>query len=239
MTCDAQEARSGTSVIMPVRNGARHIAEGIASALAQLDDGDQIVVVDDASADETRSIVSALRDPRIELHEGSGRGVSSARNIGLKAAKGKFVAFLDHDDLWPAARHENLMTQLLGNPGLDAVFGRVRVRFDEGIDASPKYLALDGKHLEGAGLCTGLFHARIISRIEGFDEGMRFGEDTDFYMRLAEAGMRAKLCDVDALVYRRHRTNSTNTQAAALDGLSEVLQRRIARARARKAESKD
>ena len=79
---------------MPVRNGARFIREGIESALAQLADNDEILVVDDASTDATRAIVATINDPRLRVLDGAGRGVSSARNIGLSASVGEFIAFL-------------------------------------------------------------------------------------------------------------------------------------------------
>src|SRR5690242_11942220 len=94
-----------TSVIVPVRNGVRFIREGIDSALQQLAPDDEIVVIDDASTDGTLSVLNRMQDRRIRVLAGSGRGVSSARNIGLAAASGTFIAFLDHDDLWPPERH--------------------------------------------------------------------------------------------------------------------------------------
>ena len=89
----------GTSVIIPVRNGARFVREAIESALVQLSADDEVIVVDDASDDDTGGVVRQIDDRRIRLLDGTGRGVSSARNIGLAEATGEFVAFLDHDDL--------------------------------------------------------------------------------------------------------------------------------------------
>jgi glycosyltransferase involved in cell wall biosynthesis len=226
-----------TSVIMPVRNGAAFIAEAISSALAQLGEGDEVVVVDDGSIDSTRSVVVTIRDKRVRMLEGSGRGVSAARNVGLAAAKNEFVAFLDHDDLWPEGRHKIMLAALTDDTSIDAVFGRIRVRFDQGVRPSAKYLALDGTFVHGASVCTGLFCRRILARIGGFEENMRFGEDVDYHMRLFEADFKFELCEIDSLIYRRHLTNSTNDQEAALDGFSEMLRRKIARARERKAGS--
>ena len=90
-----------TSVIIPVRNGERLVGEAIASALAQLGAGDEIVVVDDGSTDRTRAAVEAAADRRVRLVPSGGRGVSAARNVGIAVACGEFIAFLDHDDTWP------------------------------------------------------------------------------------------------------------------------------------------
>jgi glycosyltransferase involved in cell wall biosynthesis len=87
-----------TSVIMPVHNGAAHITEAMASALAQLAQTDELIVVDDHSSDRTLSVVAAMAEPRVRVLSTPRRGVSAARNVGLAAARGEFIAFLDHDD---------------------------------------------------------------------------------------------------------------------------------------------
>src|SRR5438477_2430339 len=108
-----------TSLIIPVRNGVRFIEEAVDSALRQLDPEDEIIVVDDASADATRSVLAGIPDRRMRVLDGSGRGVSSARNIGLAAAAGEFIAFLDHDDLWPPQRHAVLLQALIADVSID------------------------------------------------------------------------------------------------------------------------
>jgi glycosyltransferase involved in cell wall biosynthesis len=86
-----------TSDVIPVRNGVRYLAQAITSVPSQLGRNDEVLVVDDGSMDETRS-----PDPRLRRLASDGCGVSVARNMGLTASRGEFVAFLDHDDLWPA-----------------------------------------------------------------------------------------------------------------------------------------
>lgn len=108
---------------MPVHNGARFIVDAVDSALRQLAPEDEIVIIDDASTDATRSLIGRMRDRRIRLLDGLGRGPSSARNIGLNAAIGEYIAFLDHDDLWPAGRHAVLLQALLANADVDCAIG--------------------------------------------------------------------------------------------------------------------
>jgi len=144
-----------TSVIMPVRNGARFIREGIESALAQLAYNDEIVVVDDASTDATRAIVATINDPRLRVLDGAGRGVSSARNIGLSASVGEFIAFLDHDDLWPPQRHAVLLRALTGVPAFDWAAGGLRLKVErDAIALSVQEFQLgessEGRHLISA-----------------------------------------------------------------------------------------
>ena len=223
--------RACTSVIMPVCNGAAFITEAITSALPQLQERDEIVVIDDVSTDNTRSVLRAIRDSRVKMLEGAGHGVSAARNVGIAAAENEFIAFLDCDDLWPRGRHKVMLAALIDDPSIDAVFGRIRVRFDQGVTPSPKYVALDGKFVCGGSVCTGLVRRRSLLHIGGFDEQMRFAEDVDYQMRLREAGFKIDLCEIDGLIYRRHLSNSTNNEAAASEGFFKMLHRKIVRAR--------
>jgi len=209
-----------TSVIVPVRNGVRFIREGIESALRQLAPDDEIVVVDDASTDATLSVLGRTQDRRIRVLAGSGRGVSSARNIGLAAASGAFIAFLDHDDLWPSERHRVMTQALKDDPQLGAVFGRIRIRLESGGIWWPWMLHQDGRHAPGSNLGNALYRSKILREIDGFDETLHFGEDLDYFTRLQEMGIRFALCDVDAMIYRRHAANTTNDSQAIKNGSS-------------------
>jgi glycosyltransferase involved in cell wall biosynthesis len=215
-----------TSVIVPVRNGVRFISEALDSALQQLTPDDEIVVVDDASSDGTLSVLNRMQDRRIRVLAGSGRGVSSARNIGLAAASGAFIAFLDHDDLWPPARHPVLLGILMEDPSIDCVTGRLRIRMEHDAVALPQLPTLDGQLAPNISLCTALFRRRILDAVGWFDEDMRFCEDTDYLMRLMELEYRVVLCDTDALIYRRHSTNATCDVASAERGFMELIRRR-------------
>jgi glycosyltransferase involved in cell wall biosynthesis len=223
-----------TSVIVPVHNGRRFIREGLESALAQLAHDDEIVVVDDASTDDTLSILGDIKDRRIRVLAGAGRGVSSARNIGLAAASGAFIAFLDHDDLWPRERHPVLLDILMADPSIDCAVGRLRVRMEHDAIAVPQLAGMDGRLAPNLSLCTGLFRRRVLDAVGWFDEGMPFCEDTDYLIRLVEHNYRVVLCPIDTLIYRRHSTNATcDTQGSEL-GVFEVMRRRRARLSSRK-----
>lgn len=89
------------SVIIPVFNRRREVMRAIASVLGQTRSPLEILVVDDASSDGTPDAVAALDDPRIcVLRHDRNRGAAAARNSGIEAAKGNWIAFLDSDDEW-------------------------------------------------------------------------------------------------------------------------------------------
>ena len=218
-----------TSIIIPVRDGSNFLAEAIASVLAQLAGDDEILVVWDDSDDDTASILRRLTDSRIRALKGPGKGVSGGRNAGLAAAAGEFIAFIDHDDLWPAGRHRIMKQAMLDDPRIDAVFGRMRIRLEPGAIPWQWVLDLDGRHVPGPNLGTGMFRSSVLRRIRGFDESLRFGEDVDYFFRLQEIGIQFSLCDVDGLIYRRHKTNCTNDQLAVQNSVFDVIRRKLAR----------
>ena len=87
------------SVIIPTYNSARYLPEAIESVLAQTYRDYEIIVIDDGSKDNTKEVVGPYRD-RITYLEGDNAGPSEARNRGIRASSGPYVAFLDADDLW-------------------------------------------------------------------------------------------------------------------------------------------
>jgi glycosyltransferase involved in cell wall biosynthesis len=217
-----------TTVIIPVFNGEEFIDEALASVLPQLGADDEVVVVDDASTDRTRNRLHRC-DPRVSVIDSPGRGPSAARNVGLALARGAFIAFLDHDDLWPAGRHRALLCALLGNEAFNAAAGRIRIKVED--TGSPgDYLALDGRHTPSI-LMTCLYRRELIDKVGLFDEDMRFGEDFNYYVRLSEAGMKLTTCEQDSLTYRRHGRNATNSAPAGNKVLMNILARKLARAR--------
>jgi glycosyltransferase involved in cell wall biosynthesis len=102
MPIDVNSEAPLVSVITPAYNVARYIGEAIDSVIAQTQGDFEYLVVDDGSTDETEQIVRAYaaRDARTRLLSGGHRGSSTARNLGIRQARGTYIAFLDGDDRW-------------------------------------------------------------------------------------------------------------------------------------------
>lgn len=88
------------SVIVPAYNRAYLVVQTIDSILAQRYAKVEVIVADDGSRDNTREVVAAYTDPRVRYFHQQNGGLASARNLGLRHARGEFIAFLDSDDAW-------------------------------------------------------------------------------------------------------------------------------------------
>lgn len=89
------------SIIMPAYNSARFIRHAVESVLAQTYTDWELLIVDDCSSDNTEQVVSAIKDPRIRyMRNEQNMGAASTRNRALRQAEGRYIAFLDSDDLW-------------------------------------------------------------------------------------------------------------------------------------------
>lgn len=225
-----------TSVIIPVKNGENFVAQAIASVLSQLEPSDEVIVVDDGSRDATPDILADLTDPRLVRLQSGGQGVSVARNTGIDAARGKYIAFLDHDDLWPDGRHQALCRALSHPSGPDIACGYVRVRFEDDAVRTAGADAMDGKHIPDL-IGSALYRAAAVRAVRGFTPNMHLREDSDFHMRLMDARFALRRVADDALIYRRHAANVTTNEEAMARSLLDLARRRVNRQREKTAHS--
>ena len=104
------------SVIMPVYNGEANIAESIASVFAQTYSSWELIIVDDCSTDNTRDIIAQYKNEHIRYwRQPQNAGVADARNKAISMAKGRYIAFLDSDDLWLPEKLERQLAFMKNN----------------------------------------------------------------------------------------------------------------------------
>ena len=184
------------SVIMPAYNSEKYIGRTIESVLAQDYANLELIIVDDGSKDNTRAIAEgyAARDSRIKVLVQSNQGVSVARNYALDNAIGKYVAFLDSDDLWDS---DNLTNMVNVGEHTDAGFicaGMDIVNIDGSIEQGDTIFK-DGSLMEFVtdnneirfffGVGSILIRRDILERYHiRFDAGIAIMEDIGFYIKL-------------------------------------------------------
>lgn len=112
------------SVVVCVHNGAAYLREALDSIAAQQHPALEVIVIDDGSRDGSAAIAMShpLR-PRVVAQDRQGH--TAALNRGIRLATGRFLAFVDHDDAWPADRLQDMLDALSQDPAADAVYGKV------------------------------------------------------------------------------------------------------------------
>ncbi len=112
------------SVIIPVYNVEQYIAETVNSVLQQTYINFELLLIDDGSPDKSIEICQKFNDPRIKIIRQANRGVSAARNTGIRHAQGEVIAFLDGDDLWLPQKLEKHLVHLKSSPSVGVSFSR-------------------------------------------------------------------------------------------------------------------
>ncbi len=202
------------SVLMPVYNAARYLAEAVESVLGQTYGQIELVVIDDGSTDGSRAILEgyARRDPRVRLVSRPNTGYTVALNEALGLASGSLVARMDADDVSMPDRFRRQADFLRDHPDHVAVGCRVLlIDFDGGplVEAPfcPEHDAIVGHLLNGLGGVIphpGLMaRASAMRALGGYRARFEPVEDLDLYLRLAELGRLANHPDV-LLHYRQH-----------------------------------
>ena len=201
------------SVIMPAYNAAGFIAESIQSVQQQSFEDWELLVIDDASKDGTSEIVEALRaeDSRIKLHVlPTNQGAGFSRNIGIKAATGDYISFLDADDLW---KPHKIQTQLdlMKNENVQVCFSSYELIDERGKSLQKQIKALQFlpfKKLKKAnyiGNLTGMYNASELGKI--FCPLIRKRQDWGLWLLAVEKAGFAKGIQEPLAVYRE-RENS-------------------------------
>jgi hypothetical protein len=223
-----QAAAPMLSVIIPVHNGARFLAEAVGSVLAQDYPRIEIIVVDDGSTDEIEAAVRALPvDVRfIRQHN---TGAAGARNRGFREASGEVLAFLDVDDLWPLGALGALIARLAEAPDLDVAHGHAQLFSIEPGSSAHRYFSHPGESFPYY-IGAAVYRREALEKVGLFDESLRFSEDTDWFVRARERGARIEKLDQTTLLVRRHEDNMTRgkslVEVNALRVFKKALDRR-------------
>ncbi|GAB4011986.1 glycosyltransferase family A protein [Spirosoma migulaei] len=199
------------SVIMPVYNAERFVAEAIASVLNQGIESVEIICVDDGSTDQSAAIVQSF-GPVVRYYRQENQGPAAARNNAFSFVRGQFVTFLDNDDLFPAYKLTRQLALFEADPSLEVVFGKTQYVFLDGSNPERFHFPDQTQTVWNILLGAGLFRTDVFHRIGLFNEELKIGEDLDWYNRAKEQGVHIQTTDDVMLLYRHHDTNYTRDQ---------------------------
>lgn len=210
------------TVVVPVRDGQAFIATCWETLCRQTRRPDEVVFVDDASADASLEMLHEL--PRADMRRlvltQPQAGPAAARNAGIRAAAGELIAFLDVDDTWPDSKLERALHAFRDHPQAEVVRGLVAIVGDEGGAPVRPELLVPHRRLN---LGASVFRRSVFDRCGPFDATLRYGEDVEFFCRMQRVGVSIVDVGAVALHYRLHPGNMTSDVRAAQRGLFEAL----------------
>lgn len=219
------------SVITVVKNGERYLADALSSVLAQSRPPWEILVIDGQSTDGTAALARSF--PRVRCLLQHGQGLAGARNLGIDAARGDWIAFLDHDDLWAPDKLETQVGFMLDHPGLQYTTTLVQFLVEAETAARPQLR--QGQTVaprEGATPSTLLALRGLFAALGGFDPAYRIGCDADWFTRARDRGVPTAVLPRPLTFKRLHERNLSVNAAVNRADMFRIARQSIARRRA-------
>ncbi len=220
------------SCIVPVFNGERYLAEALDSILAQTWRPLEVIVVDDGSTDGTAHIAAGYGE-RISYLRQANAGPAAARNRGLDAARGEFIAFLDADDLWHKEKLALQMARFEARPELELCLSHLQHFWEPEMKDEEDRLRDHrfSKPLPAYATQAILARRALFDAVGRLDPALRILDDTDWLLRAADRGTVTEMVP-DVLTFRRmHGSNISRDQATVLDGLPRIFKASLDRRR--------
>ena len=186
------------SIIMPTYNRAHCISDAIQSVLVQSYKNWELIVVDDASIDNTKEMINGFLHKSQQIHyikQDKNRGPSAARNVGISKSRGEFIAFLDSDDVWHPEKLSQFMKLILKYPRGKLFYSDLRIF--EGDEIMPKtyfqqeeippmqgHISIHFIPFVPVLPSAVVIKEEVLHRIGLFDEDTLIGDDMDFFSRI-------------------------------------------------------
>jgi hypothetical protein len=202
-----KEERPLVSVIIPVYNGENFIREAVENVLSQKYPALEIIIINDGSTDGTEARIKQL-PVDIRYFTQNNNGPAAARNKGIRDASGEFITFLDADDLWPENNLNIMVDEMLRDPDMEVIRGYAQLME---INKASGYYDYVGNPKESFPHYIGaaIYHKSAFEKVGLFDPALRFGEDTDWFLRASEMKLNIKRLEETSLYVRRHERNMT------------------------------
>jgi len=222
------------SVVIPTYKHRDFILDTVNSVLSQTFRDFEIIVVNDGSPDDTASLLRPMAESgMIRYVEQSNAAAAAARNRGLEMARGKFIAFLDDDDLWPQDKLEWQVLALSNSPDLSVIGGALCVIDKNGNEL--EVLLANDRMITFESLFSGnpfyspgqtLIRTDRFRAIGGFDTSIWGADDLDAWFRLRQTG-ELKFVNRIALRYRQHPLNASNDVRRIATQSLKVMKRHV------------
>ena len=209
------------SIILPVFNGSRYIAESIESCLSQSYKNIELIIVDDHSTDDTPRIISRYKDTDkrvfVITHD-TNKKLPAALNTGHRIAKGKFVTWTSDDNLFKTEAIVKMADVLCLNTETDIVFADV-----DKIDDKSNFVcrvttgpAEELPIMNQMGACF-LYHSDVFLRVGGYNEDLFGIEDYEFWLKCYNQGLKFAKIEESLYLYRLHEDSLSSKRQKAIN----------------------
>jgi glycosyltransferase involved in cell wall biosynthesis len=220
------------SVVIPAYNVEKYILPAVTSALSQEAESMEVIVVDDGSTDDTAEVVSSIRDDRLRLIRQANRGLAGARNTGIRHAQGKYIAFLDGDDVFFSHKLRKQLELIESDAALGFTFTFSAYINERGERSGqlwitsirePSYLDLIKRNHVLASSVMARKEAVLQAGL--FDENLRACEDHEFFVRLLyKTNYKARLLPEVLTGYRVRTGSLTLNFGHQLDNIHKTME---------------
>ncbi len=227
------------SIVIPAYNAAKLIGEALDAVLKQTHTHWEVIVVEDGTEDGTEEIIKNFAgrthsDQFIYIRHKQNKGVSAARNTAIDIAKGKYIALLDHDDIWEENHIETLL-QKLDSTSADIIFSTAKV-FGSKAQRTPKIHGpsewewgnfpsslLDRCYIPVSSV---MMRKTLCEVVGEFDTSLMKAEDLDYWIRCIDAGMHFEFVSHSTNYYRQYNPDAaTSDKAELLEWHAQVLRK--------------
>jgi glycosyltransferase involved in cell wall biosynthesis len=224
------------SVVIPAFNAEKTIEETVKSVLNQTFRDFEIIIVNDGSTDETLNIISRFLDSRVKILTQENSGPQKSRNLGIKESVGRYIAFLDADDLWTSDKLELQLQMLEKYPESSVVYSWTNV-----IDEDNQVFRRGGYFTRRGNVfldlllinfiesgSNPLIRSEVIKEVGGFDDEIVAGQDWDMWLSLAENHAFEVVPKVQVLYRKKQNLESWSGNIERQErGVRQVLEKHL------------
>lgn len=197
------------SVIIPIYNAGRYLAEAIESVQSQTYRPVEIIAIDDGSTDDSAEVARRFGSSVLYRFQANA-GPAAARNLGVDLSQGAFLSFLDADDLWVPDKLSRQMSILADDPDLSMVFGHVQQFYSPELDEETrKKMNLTQEAMPGYHVGTMLLKRETFLRVGPFETSLKMGEFIDWHAKATEKQLKSFMMPEIVMKRRLHTNNMT------------------------------
>ncbi|MCE9541845.1 glycosyltransferase family 2 protein [Candidatus Kaiserbacteria bacterium] len=224
------EQNKRISVVMPVFNAERYVADAVQSVLNQTYGSIELICVDDGSTDASASVLRSFGDAITCIFLETNSGIAVARNTGAASASGAFLAFMDADDLWKEDKLALQSACFDENPAIDLVFTYMQCFISPELPAEVQELReLPVEPVVGHVPSAVLIKRSSFDRVGNFNPVWRVGEFIDWRARAVDAGLKEVTLPETLLLRRIHDRNTGVTERSSRVDYVRIVREALAR----------